>query len=322
MNGTAIDPSPNRWTWLRLLAGAAVLVVLAVRLGADPFLDGLRDVDATALLVGLATTAATTLACAWRWSLLSGRLDVAVPVRTAYRRYYRSQLLNATLPGGVLGDVHRGVDHGLRSGALGAGFRSVVWDRGTGQAVQAVLAVAALALLPAAVRADVGWLLLALGAVLVVAALALPRRVRRAAAAELRTIGPVLPPVGLASALAAAGHVVVFVVVARSVGVDVALPRLAALGVVVLLASALPLSLAGWGPREGVAAWLFAEAGLGAATGLSVSVAFGLVSFVATLPGLLALSPLRSREVAWRKATAPVAGRPSGEPSGEEVVGA
>jgi len=302
MNGATIAARTNRWAWARLLGGSAILAVLALRLGAEPFIDGIRRADLTTLLVALVVTAGTTWCCAWRWSLLSDRLDVAVPVRTAYRRYYRSQLLNATLPGGVLGDLHRGIDHGRSAGALGRGLRSVAWDRASGQVVQAVLAVAALLVLPAAVRSDVGLLLLAVVAVVLVVAAALPARVRRAIAADLRTVvaaRAVLPRVVLASLLASAGHVVVFVVAARSVGVTAPLPELAALGLVVLLASALPLSVAGWGPREGAAAWLFAEAGLGSATGLSVAVAFGFVSLVATLPGL----------AAWRKALSPVAWR-------------
>lgn len=286
------------WRWVRLAGGAAILGVVLMQVGGEPFLDGVRRTGVTTLLVALAVTAGTTWCCAWRWSLLSERLDVGVPVRTAYRLYYRSQLLNATLPGGVLGDVHRGVDHGRASGALGRGLRSVVWDRGSGQAVQALLAVAAVALLPAAVRTDVGVLLGGLTAVVVLAVAALPARVRRSAAAELRTllVGGVWPRVVLASAAAAAGHVAVFVVAARSVGVSAPLPQLVALSFVVLLASALPLSVAGWGPREGATAWLFAEAGLGAATGVSVAVVYGVVSLVATLPGLVALvGPGRTR---------------------------
>ncbi len=286
------------WSSVRLLAGAAILLVLAVQLGAQPFVDGVRNADPLVLVVGLVVTAATTWCCAWRWSLLSERLDVAVPVGTAYRRYYRSQLLNATLPGGVLGDLHRGLDHGRTAGALGRGLRSVVWDRAWGQVVQAALAVAAVALLPVAVRAGLAWLAVAVVAVVAVVltvTAALPGRVRRAAAAELRTTAPVLGRVVLASTLAAAGHVAVFVVVARSAGVAVPLPELTALALVVLLASALPLSLAGWGPREGAAAWLFAEAGLGAATGLSVSVAYGVVSLLATLPGVLVLADRSGR---------------------------
>ena len=218
---------------------------------------------------------------------------MAVPVRAAYRRYYRSQLLNATLPGGILGDVHRGIDHGRSSGALGRGLRSVLWDRSSGQTVQIVMAVGALLLLPAAVRSDVGWLLLGVAAVVVVVAVALPARLRRAVVAELREVvaaRAVLPArrAGLcAGGRGARGRVRRRRPLGRR---HRTLAELAALGLVVLVASALPLSVAGWGPREGAAAWIFGAAGLGTETGLSVAVAFGVVSLVATLPGLLTLA--------------------------------
>jgi glycosyltransferase 2 family protein len=271
MNGAAISRT-NPWAWARLLGGVAILGVLAVRLGAEPFVEGVRRTDAPALVVALVVTAGTTWCCAWRWSLLSERLDVAVPVRPAYRRYYRSQLLNATLPGGILGDVHRGIDHGRSAGALGRGLGSVVWDRASGQAVQATLAVAALPLLPIALADRSRW------------------AVPVAAVTAVALVAWLGWRVVLASALAAVGHVVVFVVVARSVGVGAPLPELVALALAVLLVSAVPLSLAGWGPREGAAAWLFAEAGLVADTGVSVAVAFGVASLVAVLPGLLVLT--------------------------------
>ena len=39
----------------------------------------------------------------------------------------------------------------------------------------------------------------------------------------------------------------------------------------VLAGSAVPLSVAGWGPREGVAAWAFAASGLGATAGVTAA---------------------------------------------------
>jgi hypothetical protein len=93
----------------------------------------------------------------------------------------------------------------------------------------------------------------------------------------------------LLSALAAGGHVVVFLVAARTAGVTVPMLEILPLALGVLLASAIPLNVAGWGPREGAAAWVFASAGLGAAAGLEVAVVYGVVSLVATFPGALAL---------------------------------
>jgi len=242
-----------------------------LRLGSDPFVEGLRHTDPVALLVALAVTAATTACGARRWSLLAARLRVEVPFRDAYAACYRAQLLNATLPFGVVGDVHRGYRHGRDSGALARGLGSVAWERASGQLVQVGLAAAALPLLVGGT-----WVLaLPVAAVLLGAAVV--------------SRGGVWPQVVLLSAAASCGHVAVLVVAARTAGVTAPTYQLVALALLVLVASAVPLSVAGWGPREGAAAWLFGAAGLGAATGLEVSVVYGVMSLVATLPGILVL---------------------------------
>lgn len=279
--------------WARSLAGIAILVFLGWRLGAAPFLDGLRSTTPVALAAGVVITAGTTWCCAVRWSLLADRLHVAVAVPEAYRACYRAQFLNVTLPAGILGDLHRGIRHGRDAGALATALRSVFWDRATGQVVQVALAAVAVLLLPGAVR---NWLLGLLLAGVVVTGLGYAavagRRPGRALVRELRTV-PAAPGVwqrvAALSALAVGGHLIAFVVAARSVGVEVPLVELVPLGLVVLTASAIPLSIAGWGPREGGAAWVFAAVGLGADTGVAVSVVYGVMVLVATLPGALLL---------------------------------
>jgi hypothetical protein len=52
---------------------------------------------------------------------------------------------------------------------------------------------------------------------------------------------------------------------------------------------AVPINIGGWGPREGVAAWAFAVAGLGADQGVATSVVYGVMAIVATLPGAVVL---------------------------------
>ena len=62
------------------------------------------------------------------------------------------------------------------------------------------------------------------------------------------------------------------------------------LAMVVLLAMSVPTNIGGWGPREGVAAWLFAAAGLGAAQGLGVAAVYGVLVLAASLPGAAVLA--------------------------------
>ena len=68
------------------------------------------------------------------------------------------------------------------------------------------------------------------------------------------------------------------------------------LALLVLLAMVLP-SVGGWGPREGVAAWAFGAAGLGAAQGVATAVVYGVMVLVASLPGAAVLV------VAWFRRT-------------------
>ena len=67
----------------------------------------------------------------------------------------------------------------------------------------------------------------------------------------------------------------------------------------IMLAAALPVSLAGWGVREGAAVVLLGEAGINSAQALATSIAFGIISLVPVLIGCMSLmrspsGPVRS----------------------------
>ena len=154
---TAVRPSRSvtsrraAWRWGRLAAAAATLAVLVWRLGTGPFLDGLRTVDGGALAAAAALGVLTTVCCAWRWRIVARGLGVELPLGTAVAAYYRSLFLNVTLPGGVVGDVHRGISHGRDTSDVGRGLRAVAWERSAGQVVQAVLTLAVLLIVPSSV---------------------------------------------------------------------------------------------------------------------------------------------------------------------------
>ena len=301
----SVQTSPEErrtlWSWLRPAAGALVLWVLVARVGAGPFLDGLRLTSAGSLLAAAGLTALTTWCCAWRWHLVSEGLGVPLRPWTAVTAVYRSQFLNATLPGGVLGDVDRALAHAGGGGVVGPGVRSVVWERTLGQVVQVALTLVVLVLLPSPVRAAGGAAALAaaglvLCLVAVVATRARSRRVRTRAAsttgADLRDIlrsRRVRRGIAVTSAVAATGHLLVFLLAAHVAGVPASAVVLMPLAAVVLLAVALPMNVAGWGPREGMAAWAFGTAGLGVDAGVTTAVVYGVMALVATLPGALVL---------------------------------
>jgi uncharacterized membrane protein YbhN (UPF0104 family) len=304
--------SRTLWAWVRVGAGAGIIAVLVVRVGAEPFLDALRMTSSWALLAALGITAVTTACCSWRWSLVARSLGVDVSVRAAFAAYYRSQFLNATLPGGVLGDVHRAVRHGHDVGDLGRSVRSVAWERSLGQLVQVVLTALVLLVLPSPFRSP-ALVLVATG--VVVAAIVLmgrrrfdppaerPTGVAGALADDLRRImrgRRTLMAVVLASGVAAFGHTLIFVIAVRTTGETASTSRILPIALVVLVASAIPVNIAGWGPREGMAAWAFSAAGLSASQGVTSGAIYGVMALVATLPGAVVLMADRRRGAAVR----------------------
>lgn len=76
---------------------------------------------------------------------------------------------------------------------------------------------------------------------------------------------------------------------AQAVGHGLPPAAIAAFVPLILLTMLVPLTISGWGLREGAAAALFPVAGASASGGLAASVVFGLVLILSTLPGLLVL---------------------------------
>jgi uncharacterized membrane protein YbhN (UPF0104 family) len=79
----------------------------------------------------------------------------------------------------------------------------------------------------------------------------------------------------------------VLAVWALATGLGLALPFGAALAVVpaIILITFIPLSLGGWGLREGASVVMFGFIGLGAESALAVSVLLGIALLVSSLPG-------------------------------------
>lgn len=301
--------SRSAWAWARLAGSPVILAVLVWRLGTSPFLAGLRAVDGRALLAASTIFFLTTVCGAWRWTIVSRGLGVHLSLQAAVAAYYRAVFLNLMLPGGVAGDVHRGVTHGREVHDLSGALRAVVWERAAGQVVQAVLTISVLLVLPSPVRSSMPLVALAAAAVVLGVILVgrvtgrggRPRwtRVRSAVVADVRNAvlrRSALPAILFASALVFLGHAATFLVAARAAGVDAPVSRLLPLALLAVLAMVLP-SIGGWGPREGVTAWVFSVAGLGAERGAATAVAYGVLVLAASLPGaiLLAVGCLRGR---------------------------
>jgi uncharacterized membrane protein YbhN (UPF0104 family) len=296
------------WAWLRILGGAAIIAVLLWRLGTGAFLDGLRVISAPALTLAFVIGVTTTVFSAWRWCLVARGLGLRLSLPAAVADYYKALFLNAALPGGVLGDVDRAVQHGRDEGDVGRSVRAVVLERTAGQIVLLGVGVTVLLTVPSPVLtqlhehgatvAVIGGAAALAGMLVILACRRLRQGGSKVAAGVRTTLSEIRtgllarrnwPGITLASTVVLAGHLATFVVAARAAGSTTSLLRLTPLMLLALLAMSLPVNVGGWGPREAVTAWAFGAAGLSATQGLTIAVVYGLFAFVAALPGAIVL---------------------------------
>ncbi|HIE94604.1 MAG TPA: flippase-like domain-containing protein [Acidobacteria bacterium] len=259
-----------------------------------------------ALALGLSVMQVAALA--WRWRFTAHRLHVALSFPEAWREYYLSIFLNQVLPGGIMGDVSRAwrqarARAGTESdGAGGPAARAVIFERLSAQAVMTTVALVSLLVLPAAVGRTSGTLVFVSVAAATVIVVTILIWVRRQSFAESPTgrvlaelarahLSPSVFAVQLSSGLFIVGtYLATYVAAARAVGVETPLLVILPLVAPVLMTMLIPVTVAGWGLRESAAALLWGAVGLTAADGVTVSVAYGLIVLVGSLPGAAVLA--------------------------------
>ena len=290
---------------LRLAVTATILVLLWQAVDGPAALALLLGADPLWLVLAVVALSAQTALSALRWRLTARGLGQVIPLGRAIREYYLSQIVNQSLPGGVLGDAGRALRARHAAGLKRAG-QAVVFERLAGQL--ALFMVTMLAVIIVLVRPDAAalpvWVLRMVaiaGAILAGAGLllwglghgekTLNRHIRDWVDAFARAVlaRDVLPRQVVFSLGTTALNLLAFALCARATGT--VMPVLAVMIVVplILFTMLIPVSVSGWGLREGAAAALFPVIGATATQGLAASVAFGLMFLLSSLPGVLVL---------------------------------
>lgn len=317
----------------RPLASLLLLGGLWVWLEPGEVIDAVGPLAPGWVLLALALTLPQVLLSAWRWRLTACRLGLSLGWGRALREYYLALFLNQVLPGGVAGDAARAWRHSRASGRRGSAWRAVIIERASGQLALLLLTLLVVALSPMWQGllgealdglSSAGWM--GVAALLAVLGVPMTRRLLRQPPAALAGLGGDLRRSLLASSvwprqlagslLLVLSYALVFACAARAIGVTLPLGTLLSLVPPVLMAMLIPLSLAGWGVREGVAALVWGLAGLPPAEGVAVSLAYGLLVLMASLPGALCLPGLLRR----RAGDVPSGSGPEGSGPGEVQV--
>lgn len=307
MSTTDTAPRRSGAPWLRALASVLLLAGLVAWVGPARLLGVLETLSIPWLLLALVLSVPQVLLSAWRWQFTTGLLGLPLPFLRALREYCLGNVLNQVLPGGVAGDLTRAWRHARTATAARAAWHAVMIERAAGQLVLLACAILALPWAPSpltefdesAALGLSGVVLALLAAAVFFAGRMLPAvawfgRDFTQAVLSRRAWFPQL----LLSLALVGSYVVVYLCCARALGVGTGALSLVPLILWVLVAMAVPLSLAGWGIREGAAAGIWMLAGLPVEEGVAVSLMYGVIVLVSALPGALLLLAIRSSPAA------------------------
>ena len=257
-------------------------------------------------ILALLVSAVQIAICVFRWRAVLVAIGQPLPLPTLLRLFLIGSFFSQTLPSSVGGDAFRVYLAHKAGQTLGGAFNGVMLERVAIVAAIPLLAALMLpGLLPLLQPDVVPWALaavavLAVGSAVGIAVLAglerLPESIRhwRVVAHLMRLGGDArrlfLVPRHAATILAwsVAGHAnvsLIIFVLAAGLGVNIGLVDCLALFPLVLLATTIPVSIGGWGVREGAMIAAFALVGVPRQDTFVVSVLFGLLAMAISLPG-------------------------------------
>ncbi len=304
MQSTSATPLKQRlFALLKLAVSVGLLALLLRTMDMGEVAAVLGRLPATAIAAGLVLMLIQIAVLGLRWWLVMAAIEAPIPFGKVLPVTFIGVFFNQVLPTSFGGEAVR-MWQAHRLGVSGeVAVIGVLLERIGGLFGLVVVTALGVAYLGSeidnqAIRLGLlATLPVAVAAILALAALdRLPARSRRAPVLEKATrlardsrrvffapatALPLLLLSMLSHALAAAA------IYAFAEGLQLGLPFLScvALFSAVILVTAIPISFAGWGLREGAMVALFAFAGLGADTALALSLAFGVAYLAASLPG-------------------------------------
>jgi len=292
MNDAATARRTNLWFTVRVAVTLVMVGVLWQAAGGAEVAQSMAQAAPLWVLAAVATLVLQTLLSAQRWRITAAQLGQTLPSGHATREYFLSQTVNQALPGAVMGDAARAVRARDQGGLLIAG-QAVFFERLAGQfAMFATLSLAFLA--TSAAPGGLEWptfmgttlsIVVVAGAVAAITLISL--RDTRALQPLTKALfaKEVMPGQFLYSAAIATCNLAAFAFAAQAVGVELSVVEITALVPMILFAMLVPLTVSGWGIREGAAALILPIAGISVADSVAASVMFGLALLISVLPG-------------------------------------
>jgi hypothetical protein len=292
---------------IRLLVSVSILAVILRSIDVRPAFQVVVDARPEWLLLALVMQFCSTAASAYRWQLIMRNLGFGQSFSFYWDSYFKGMFFNQGLPTSIGGDALRVLDVAARGFRKRDALYGIAIDRITG--LGALLLLALLAhlvypdLLPGHVYHPILWLSAA--GLLALAGLSLLGRWRwldrypqlailnTASNRLLQAVSGRRFVLIASSLLIPLLAMLGFFAVGRALGLRYDLLTYLAIVPPALVLTVIPISIAGWGVREGALVGLFSLIGADKTVVLMMSLVYGLMLILVSLPGLVVL--LRGR---------------------------
>jgi uncharacterized membrane protein YbhN (UPF0104 family)/SAM-dependent methyltransferase len=286
--------APSLGLLAKLAVGAALFYAISRYVNIAEAFTRIGRADLGLFLLATGLIVLQHVFAAARWSAVAEAIGHRLPLGTALVGYLEANFFNQVFPSTVGGDAVRAWRASRLGMGLGPAVVSVLVDRAIGLLALALIAIFGanvLWLAPGGARAGLALSLVI--AIVLSGAVAggllstlLPRLRDWTATRPLYWLSDGVARVFRSLRLAAAtlghslvGHmltVVAFERLAASLGIEMAFGTALAALPVILLASAVPVSIGGWGVREGIGVGVLGLLGIGAEPALALSLMLGL----------------------------------------------
>lgn len=287
---------------IKILITVAILALIARAIDLTAVLGVVRGMQPEYLLLALLMQLLSAALASYRWYLIMHRLKFSQGPMFFLKSYLKGSFFNQALPGGIGGDAYRVLESAKLGNGKKAAFYGVLLDRLLGLIGLLLLNLLANMAYPDLLPTPIFHILnaIALGGIAAVVAFAMLGKVERFAhfkftrhlheiSADMRRVYHDPSAILLHSVISVLIHFISMLAVyfiGIGVGLNYGLLTFLVLVPPVMLLTIAPISLAGWGVREGGMIGLFLLIGADKTLVLSMSVLYGLVLLAASLPGL------------------------------------
>lgn len=300
---------------MKFFIKAAITVLLFILISKNvdisATMEAASDITLSALFLALGFQFASTCVATVRWSLIMSKIGFEQPFSFYLKSYFKGTFFNQGLPTSIGGDSLRILDAARVTSTKEDAVFGVFIDRMIGLSGLLILNGAALlkshGIIPQPIYLPLMGIITASCMAMIILyylhhlpllrkhkVLEYIARFSKRYTDVYSSPGSISLQVGL-SIITHLFAMMAFFILGTGVGMTYPLPVYLALVPPVILLTILPISLAGWGIREGAMVGFFLLVGADKASVLSFSILYGLLALAASLPGLLVFLMQKNR---------------------------